>query len=528
MFGDLAVAIRNRKSSYFLGTIVLTGGDIPQVVDGQQRLATTAILLAAIRDYFYLNKEDLLYQSINHDFLYIVARELRDTVPRLMLNTVDNEFFKQRVLSLPTSAERSIQPSRPSHKLIEQAANIAKERIEQIITGQPSHRDKIDALNEWINFLENNATIIRLTAPDDQNAYKMFETLNDRGLRTSQADLLKNYLFGEADERLTEAQQKWSGMISSLQVLDVDDVVVTYLRHLASALHGLTREKEVYDRLQEKIAGPSRALEFLTQLSQFADDYVAILTPTSKKWNDFDPHIRSHIAVMQDLRVVQIRPLMLAVASRFQKVESEKAFRHFVFWSVRFLIAGGGRGGALEEAYAGAANQVISGEITDVKSLSNALKSIIPTDGEFEAAFQTARVSVPRLARYYLRALEAQANRSSDYPEVAPIEDTTVVNLEHILPQTPSPNWPHIDTETHEAYAKRIGNLILLNAKRNNLIDDSPFTEKVKEFQQSQISLTAQVASVWGKTGQWGPTQITERQQELAKLAVKTWPFVSR
>ena len=60
--------------------------------------------------------------------------------------------------------------------------------------------------------VEHSATVILLKVPNDVNAYKMFETLNDRGLRTSQADLVKNYLFGQSGSRLGEAQQKWALM----------------------------------------------------------------------------------------------------------------------------------------------------------------------------------------------------------------------------------------------------------------------------------------------------------------------------
>ena len=49
--------MRKKQSYYFLGTVVLTPGQPPAVIDGQQRLATTCIFLAAVRDaYLRLNK----------------------------------------------------------------------------------------------------------------------------------------------------------------------------------------------------------------------------------------------------------------------------------------------------------------------------------------------------------------------------------------------------------------------------------------------------------------------------------------
>jgi uncharacterized protein with ParB-like and HNH nuclease domain len=94
LFQDFAKAINDGEQGYFLGTIVT----IPrvhgalEVVDGQQRLATTAILLAAIRDYLK-GKEDVLVESINNEFLTGIDRIKRARVPRLKLNIDDNDLF---------------------------------------------------------------------------------------------------------------------------------------------------------------------------------------------------------------------------------------------------------------------------------------------------------------------------------------------------------------------------------------------------------------------------------------------------
>ena len=67
LFQDFAKAIADGEPGYFLGTIVTiprTTGNL-EVVDGQQRLATTAILLAAVRDYLK-GKEEVLVESINN------------------------------------------------------------------------------------------------------------------------------------------------------------------------------------------------------------------------------------------------------------------------------------------------------------------------------------------------------------------------------------------------------------------------------------------------------------------------------
>ena len=74
-------------------------GETLEVVDGQQRLATTAILLAAFRDHLRDNNEDVLVESINNEFLTSIDRSSRARVPNLKLNVDDNDLFRRVVVS---------------------------------------------------------------------------------------------------------------------------------------------------------------------------------------------------------------------------------------------------------------------------------------------------------------------------------------------------------------------------------------------------------------------------------------------
>jgi hypothetical protein len=267
LFQDLLGAMSRGKAAYFLGSIVLTTpnkGDALEVADGQQRLATTTILLAAIRDYFYERKDELVFNSIETDFLFKQVRETRQVVPRLTLNSSDHEFFENRILHRADHPARMAvspleskgkrqgkQRHKESHELLEGAAKFAAEHVQKIITPYTAEKDRFDVLNRWVRFLQQSAQVILLRVPDELNAFVMFETLNDRGRRTSQADLLKNYLFREADDRLPEGQHKWSSMVGKIESLGIDDIVMVYLRHLTISLYGHTLERNVYETIQK-------------------------------------------------------------------------------------------------------------------------------------------------------------------------------------------------------------------------------------------------------------------------------------
>ena len=514
---DFAKAISDEESEYFLGTLVTIprSPDLLEVVDGQQRLATTAILLAAIRNYLR-DTEKLISESINNGFLTDIDRERRERVSKLQLNLDDNEFFRYRIAAY---ADSDVEPTRSSHRLINDAFKECSKHVKRVVSGF-DRKDHGDVLNKWIRFVEHGAQVILLKVPSDANAYKMFETLNDRGLKTSQADLIKNYLFGQSGERLNEAQQKWARMRGSLESLEEDDITVTFLRHALITLRGFLREKQVYDAVQERARGPQTAVEFLTELETLAASYVAIFNPEHERWNRYPDSTRRAIQTLNLLNIRPLRPLMLAVSHQFEVKPAADALRMLISWGVRLMIASSTRSGSVEEPLANAAHAVKTGEIGDAVALKKRLSDTIPTDEQFRQAFEHARVSKALLARYYLRSLEMAARKKAT-PWFIPNDDKQAINLEHVLPERPQDNWPMFDDESVKLYAKRIGNLTLLLAKSNSDLKSASFAEKKKVYKKSPYELTRQISDLKA----WTEETISERQVHLASLALRAWPL---
>ena len=518
LFQDFTNAIA-QPGVHFLGTIVLTSGegDIPEVSDGQQRLATTTILLAAIRDYFARSGDHPRAAEIEVKFLRETDMDTTCVVPKLTLNVDDNEYFTKSIVSSPGTPERKIEPNADSHVRIQRAATLARQHVEQIV--QLNKANAPVRLVEWVKFIRNSALVVVLKVPDSLNAFEIFETLNGRGLEASQADLLKNDLLKNAGTKKSEAQQKWARMLGSLQSVPEDEITVKYLHHFLITKYGPTKEREVLKKVKTTVNTQSRAIEFLDEVSQAAQDYAALFNPDHSKWNQHGTPVRHSLTTInRDLRVEQIRPLMFAVARKFSPKETRLAFRLFVFWSVRFLLVGG-RGGLLDRNYAVCAKDVGSGAIKTARALSKAMEEVIPSDNLFAAAFSEARVSKSYLARYYMRAME-QKLKNQDDAEWVPSDDEQSINLEHILPENPGSLWPTIDPAAAAASYNRIGNFVMLQALRNSIIGNASFAEKKAVFKDSTYELTRSVA----KYDKWGTQEITERQAKLAQLAVKTWP----
>ena len=516
-------------AEHFLGSIVVTQ-DLtkrPKIVDGQQRLATCLIFLAAIRDYLYTHDDMERAKILESTYLITPDPDTLDTEPHLQLNGADNEFFRKRVLSRPDSKERQAEPSQRSHHRIAKAAAIAAEWVaREAATARPGN--SYSRLKPWKDFIEDRARVIWVQVADDSTAFRIFETMNDRGLGLSASDLLKNYLFAQAHEgRKEEAHQKWFMMQGTIEGVDEDKhALVTFIRQYWLSAKDHSTKDELYANIKRKVNSEKKALELLDDLTASSSRYAAILNPSDEFWNKFPESVKYQIEVLNFIRVSQGRPLLLAAITKFQSSpkQLEKIFKAIVNWSVRLLISGKLGSGSLEEKYGDVARTVMTDSAKNVSQITDLFVSSVPTDAQFEAAFATADVSKGYLAKYYLRTLEehvkaAGSTQETNYPHWD-VSKKGGLNLEHILPKS-------VKT-TNQALGEwvfRLGNIVLLQANKNAAMGSEDYVKvKSPELLKSDFVLTREAS---GKK-QWGPNEIAERQVRLAKLAVEVWPIRER
>jgi uncharacterized protein with ParB-like and HNH nuclease domain len=533
LFTDLETAIDNTEPEYFLGTMVFTrrSENELEVADGQQRLATIVMLLAAFRDYLSQdNAQKDLSANIQNEYLASYDLDSDEKRPHLTLNTEDNDYFQKRIIVAPNDPNRinGVDGKKQSHVLINGAANIAREWVSKIVKSQDSTQ-RIIRIKRWLKFLKNSAQVIFVVAPDPGKAFTIFETLNDRGLKLSQVDLLKNHLYGLAStgKRLPEAQQRWDGMVGALESTGNENLALDYIRQLWISYHGYKKEAELYNAIKEYCKSPANAIDFAGYLSINANPFTALLNPKHPLWSQHTQPTAQCVDIMLNLRIDRIRPLMLSIVQTFNKKDVERAYRLCVSWAVRFLIVGGIGSGTVEQFYASAAKGVRDKTISTPEILAREMKKHVPSDSKFREAFSRASVARSSLARYYLRVLERQLRKETD-PALAIDDETERTNLEHVIPQKPSADW-RLDDELRESLINRIGNVALLEKKANSTIRGDGLSNKIIEYKKSTFQLTQQiekfVPNQQPRKGKWGKEEIDKRQAELAKLAVKAWPI---
>ena len=517
-WSDLRSAFAKSDPEYFLGTIVLTAeglADRHAVIDGQQRLATTAMFLAAVREEYDERGDDrapIIQTS------YLADRDLDsgDVTPRLTLNSDDDSYFRGLVIGGDTSG--GIEATKKSHEFIRNG--YAQLRGYVRATADDAGSEWAKKLSAWVTYVRDRVRVIVVDVPTEADAFLIFETLNDRGADLTIADLLKNYLFGKAGKRLDEVRDGWMQALGALDLTAEATLFTVFLRHYWSSKYGATRERELYKSIKGNVTNEAGAVALVKELGTAAGFYSAIQSSDHDFWAKLGTGTRDNIETLLRLDLEQHRPLLLAAMQHFDGKELKKLLKSLVAWSVRGLIVGGIGGGTTERAYCEAAMSIRDGAIKTTDEVRVALTSIIASDEEFERSFTVARVTRAGLARYYILTLENYEEGSAE-PELVANDDEEKVNLEHILPKgAKSADWPQFSEEEAKAFVHRLGNMALLSKGPNSRIGNKPWVVKQPVLAASQLKLTAAA----GAEADWTKATVQKRQAALAKAAVSAWP----
>lgn len=201
---------KNNKflSEHFFGGIVsvrkkVTGStrQLYELIDGQQRIATFVLLMASLIYYCnhiakeaekekdIENKEIALGRAEKYTKLFIKyddeVNRKKIVVDRINLSFSDDEFFKNLI------SFKINDPLRDSHNRLTDAYKRIKEKIGKIINSSEDIGAKLDSIEKIYNLVMENCTIVHIISDSKDEAYRLFQVLNDRGKNLTEGDLLK-------------------------------------------------------------------------------------------------------------------------------------------------------------------------------------------------------------------------------------------------------------------------------------------------------------------------------------------------
>ncbi|MDI3463539.1 MAG: hypothetical protein OJF50_002360 [Nitrospira sp.] len=175
LYKDINAALLANLEEYFLGSVVVIQSQgKTYVYDGQQRLATSMILISAIRDYFLESGDDETARLIEDETLFSKHRRTHEETPHLKLNAEDHQFFHSRILLRPGNGERkAAKVQRESHKRIEKASKLAKEFVRTTITAGLQAAKASDHLHRWLDFIKDSLRVIWVQVSDERTAFTL-------------------------------------------------------------------------------------------------------------------------------------------------------------------------------------------------------------------------------------------------------------------------------------------------------------------------------------------------------------------
>lgn len=328
LFKDIADAQTSDQSEYFIGLMVFMpeGEREFTILDGQQRLATTIIILAAIRSW--LRARDFIADAEQIQNDYIALREIgrQDLEPSLVLNESNNDVFMRHVIreSAIEDIEQelaSLSRYDPNRRLLE-AALFCRTRVKEIGLEAEDTSQGAEHLFRLVRYIRDNVKVVRLNVPNEANAYTVFETLNDRGLDLSVLDLVKNHLFGRAGSQmaLRDMQRRWTQMASSLTNVRADDFIKAWW----TSRHGRVQNPQLFARFKERVSSRGKAEEVSRDLLPTSEKYAALEVADDPLWSQFSVKSRERVRNLKLLGSQQVHSVLLSALEKFSDKEVER------------------------------------------------------------------------------------------------------------------------------------------------------------------------------------------------------------
>jgi len=491
---------------YFVGSVVLVDNNAWHLLlDGQQRLATSAVLLSVIRDFLAPYSQNAATRTSNK-FLIDYDDATQRSVDKLTLNRYDRDFFRREILEIRGSSYNPPVPTLDSHHLIRKA----RQFFEAKFNGQHEVMAEPQVFNAWIlriqRILTQHISVVAIVSQDENNAALVFETLNDRGIGLSTPDLLRNLVMRRAHEnQLEEISSLWGEILQS----ESDVKLKTFLRHYWISHQGDIKTQSLYREIRDFIlANDTESLDFSRQLRDSSIIYRDIVAA-----QDADTEVNHHLQHLIDLGASVMYPVALSAFERFPDNNELKRFlRSLVVTYIRHNVIARLENSLLEDIVFGLAKD-LRGEV-DVDGAIEILRGFAPDDEAFVRSFRTCSISDRATARHVLTAIELNKRTTEELEVALPPK----VHVEHIYPQTPrdGQRW-----EEHNRVINRLGNLTLLSRRFNTSIRNGSFLEKRPSYAQSELVITKELE----KYELWSPTMIDQRQAELSENVAGIWSF---
>lgn len=499
-------ALRSPRQNHFIGSVVTqqiatAPEDVTRytLIDGQQRMTTLFILLSVIRS----RAEDKLAEEIYDDCLVNKHRD-GDGHNKLMPTQKDRSTFASVINGKepPTDGTRIPEAWIYFNKALDQDDN---------------EGNKID-LRELHRCIVSHLDMVSILLDERDNPYRIFESLNNTGLPLSVTDLIRNYLLMNIPdpERQEQVYNKhWLPMEERLGKRSPE----FFWRYLM--IDGsLPNQGDTYNVIREQLNSPTpeEVEKKMKDFSKFSCYFVQIAELNT---DGMDSTILDQVQRLNRWEVNVAYPFLMKMfdglsSNKISREELVSVMQMIESFIVRRTVCGVPTN-QLRRIFAQMSGQARFKDIVGFtqKHLS---QNRWPSDDQFRSAFIKFHLYNPsrqNRTRLILTTLECSFGHKE------PPGLTNAISIEHIMPQTLSPEWEEYlgenASEIHTEWLHTIGNLTLTGY--NPELSNKPFKEKKPVLCKSNFALSKSIL----KVDEWNATTIEKRGDELAKRALHSW-----
>ncbi|MEY7972937.1 DUF262 domain-containing protein [Saccharomonospora xinjiangensis] len=507
------------EPTHFIGSVVLapspTNGPAGVqeflVIDGQQRLTTLSILLCALRDHRAKHEHPEHRERIDQQYL------INKWKP-------DN----QRLKLVPTQADRAsylaclnATPKAGGTDRIGAAYRFFSAQL--VAADDPDDPNDIERIEDAVI---SGLALVSVTAQRGDNPHRIFESLNNTGLKLTQADLLRNYLFMRLP---TRGEAVYESLWLPLQKnLDNDQLELLFWLDLVQRDPRI-KQTDTYAGQQRRLDRMRTEEEIEQEVARFGRLGELLRTILEPSRED-DPGVRHRLRRLGAWGTTTVYPVLLHLLDLRAReladsAEIARAMLYLESYFVRRLLIGRATTGM---------NRVMLSLVTEVDAdlpIDEAVRRYLSSGRKYYATDRDIREAV-RTVPYYLngrpnqRALVLRWLEES-YGSKEPV-DLSALTIEHVLPQSPTAEWRQAlaqDLEpgeefgqVHEALVHTLGNLTLTGY--NSKLSNSPFEVKREQLASSGVRMNQEIAG----QERWGRPQIQHRADALAERVISEWP----
>lgn len=532
---DLEAILKGEYDNHFLGIVIYLinfldgyGTSEFSVIDGQQRLTTTFLILYAIRDILVEEEK---------------FNEVKKLEDRILTNpsSEDNRKYKLKPLVADDEVYQLI-----VNNQLKQVKDLQSNVYKNFIYIKESIKHWIDleySIEDIISAMEK-LYIVNVPISKNDNAQKIFESINSTGSKLTAADLIRNFILMDLpsdtqDELYNNYWKKIEYHITS----DAKKLESFFRFFLASKTFSLVNKSAVY-REFKKWFNEQRENDFsiediFKELVKYSEFYYEIYSkPIENNNSKLNQSILEFRKILSDMPA----PFLLGIYNLYETIDENnkriineiqlaEIYELLNVYLIRRSLSGLDTSD-ITRLFPKLLKDTLNDSKNDFSNILEYLKrnlinrnrgksSMMPDDQFIRSYLKNANAyNIKFTIRLVFESIENKNNS-------APV-DQKMLSIEHLMPQSPTEYWLHNTNlnsrDEYEKYLNKLGNLTLASKKDNSKMQNNIWEYK-KQILKSTSHLT--INSELLNRSVWNKEEIDRRTDQLIDQILELYPYSS-